>query len=211
MTQFTTLAMDTKTNDDPYVASVGGDLPWLPGTLFTGAASSQAGLGMTAVPAAIFKADLAPGLLAPILEPTMGYVVVDFQGVRPAPAQRIADAQIGLGTGSDFASIAAKYSESADVYNGGDMGWVTHYQLDPDLEAAIFQAPVGGLSRVVQNSNGYYLYKVLGEENRVPDAAQQAKLKKLVFDAWLTKLTAATNIWTDAAGLTAITPASPTP
>jgi parvulin-like peptidyl-prolyl isomerase len=211
MTQFTTLAMDTKTNDDPYVASVGGDLPWLPGTLFTGSASSQAGLGMTAVPAAIFKADLAPGLLAPILEPAMGYVIVDFQGVRPAPAQRIADAQIGLGTGSDFASMAAKYSESADVNNGGDMGWVTHYQLDTDVEAAIFQAPVGGLSRVVQNGNGYYLYKVLAEENRVPEAAQQAKLKKLVFDKWLTNLTAATNIWTDTAGLTAITPASPTP
>jgi len=211
ITQFTKLAMDTKTNDDPYVASVGGDLPWLPGSLFTGSASSQAGLGMTAVPAAIFKADLAPGLLAPILEPTMGYVVVDFQGVRPAPAQRIADAQFGIGTGSDFAAVAKKYSDSADVNNGGDMGWVSHYQLDSDVEAAIFQAPVGGLSRVIQNSNGYYLFKVLAEETRAPDAAEQAKLKKLVFDKWLSDLTAATNIWTDASGLTAITPASPTP
>jgi hypothetical protein len=34
MTQFTKLAMDTKNNDDPYVASVGGDLPWLPERVF---------------------------------------------------------------------------------------------------------------------------------------------------------------------------------
>ena len=107
--------------------------------------------------------------------------------------------------------MAAKYSESADVNNGGDMGWVTHYQLDQDVEAAIFQAPVGGLSRVVQTSSGYSLYKVLAEETRVPEAAQQAKLKKLVFDKWLANLSASTNIWTDTAGLTAITPASPTP
>jgi parvulin-like peptidyl-prolyl isomerase len=209
--QFTKLALDTTNNDDPYVASVGGDLPWLPNSLFTGDASSQAGLGMTAVPAAIFQPDLAPGLLAPILEPTMGYVVVDFQGIRPAPAQRIADAQLGIATGTDFAVEAQKYSEAPDANNGGDMGWVSRYLLTSDLEDAIFQAPVGGVSRMVSASGGYYLFKVLAEQTTTPDAAQQAKLKRGVFISWLSDLTAATNIWTDAAGLAAITPASPTP
>ncbi|MGD0018897.1 MAG: peptidylprolyl isomerase [Candidatus Limnocylindrales bacterium] len=207
-TQFTKLAMDTKSNDDPYVASVGGDMPWLPDALFTGDPSSQAGLGMSAVPAAIFQPGLAPGLLAPILEPTMGYVVVDFQGVRPAPAQRMADAQIGIATGSDFATEVTKYSESSDVNNGGDMGWVSRHMLSSDLEDAIFQAPVGGLSRMVTTSDGLYLFKVLAEETRTPDAATQLKLKSSVFDKWLSDLTAATNIWTDSAGLTAITPAA---
>ena len=211
ISQFTTLAMDTKTNDDPYVASVGGDLPWLPNALFTGSASSQAGLGMTAVPAAIFQPGLAPGLMAPILEPAMGYVVVDFQGLRPGPAQRIADAQILVNTGSDFAAEAAQYSDSTDASNGGDMGWVSRYQLASALEDAIFQTPIGGLSRVVQTSDGYYLFKVLADENRTPDAAQQLVLKKAVFTSWLAQLTASTNIWTDTAGLTAITPPSPTP
>jgi hypothetical protein len=45
----------------------------------------------------------------------------------------------------------------------------------------------------------------------VPDATQQPDLKKSAFTTWLSDLTAATNIWTDQAGLTAITPASPTP
>jgi parvulin-like peptidyl-prolyl isomerase len=209
--QFAKLALDTTNNDDPYVASVGGDLPWLPNSLFTGDASSQAGLGMTAVPAAIFKADLAPGLLAPILEATMGYVVVDFQGIRPAPAQRIANAQLGIATGTDFAVEAQKYSEAPDANNGGDMGWVSRYLLSSDLEDAIFQAPVGGVSRMVSASGGYYLFKVLAEQTTTPDAGQQTKLNQVVFTSWLSDLTAATNIWTDAAGLTAITPASPTP
>jgi parvulin-like peptidyl-prolyl isomerase len=206
ITQFAKLALDTTTNDDPYVATQGGDLPWLPQTMFTGDASSQSGLGMTAVPAAIFKAGLAPGLLAPILEPTLGYVVVDFQGVRPGPAQRIADAVLGINTGTSFGDEAAKYSETADATNGGDMGWVTHYQLSSDVEQAIFQAPVGGLTRLVSNANGYYIFKVLAEETRTPDATQQLTLKQTVFASWLSDLEAATNTWTDSSGLTAITP-----
>jgi parvulin-like peptidyl-prolyl isomerase len=212
LTQFTKLAMDTKNNDDPYVASVGGDLPWLPNALFVGSAANQQGLGLTTVPAAIFAPGLAPGLMAPLLEPAMGYIVVDFQGVRPPPAQRIADAQLAVATGTDFAAVAGQYSEAPDASAGGDMGWISqHYQLGSDLEDAVFQAPVGGLSRLVKNSDGYYLFKVIAEETRVPDATQQPDLKKSAFTTWLSDLTAATNIWTDQAGLTAITPASPTP
>jgi parvulin-like peptidyl-prolyl isomerase len=94
------------------------------------------------------------------------------------------------------------------VNNGGDMGWVSRHMLSSDLEDAIFQAPVGGLSRMVTTSDGLYLFKVLAEETRTPDAATQLKLKSSVFDKWLSDLTAATNIWTDSAGLTAITPAA---
>ena len=69
ITQFTKMALDTTNNDDPYVASQGGDLPWLPQSVFTGDPSSQQGLGMQAVPSLIFAPGLPPGLLAPILEP----------------------------------------------------------------------------------------------------------------------------------------------
>jgi hypothetical protein len=44
-----------------------------------------------------------------------------------------------------------------------------------------------------------------------PDAAQQEKLKTVVPSSWLSDLANSANIWTDSAGLTAITPASPTP
>jgi len=67
-------------------------------------------------------------------------------------------------------------------------------------------APVGGLTRLVSNANGYYIFKVLAEETRTPDATQQLTLKQTVFASWLSDLEAATNTWTDSSGLTAITP-----
>ena len=211
-TQFATLASDTTNNDDPNASSLpGGDYPYVQNTFLTGDASSGAGLGMTAVPAAIFAPNLTPGIMAPILEPSMGYVLVDYQGRRPAPAARIAAAQFALATGADFGKEVAQYSEAPDATSGGDMGWVTRYQLSSDMEDAIFQAPVGGLSRLVSNSTGFYLFKVTAEETRTPDAAQQQKLSKVVFDTWLSNLTSAANVWTDQAGLTALNPASPTP
>jgi hypothetical protein len=211
-TQFATLASDTTNNDDTNASSVpGGDYPWLPSSFFSGDPSSGAGLGMTNVATAIFAPDLKVGVMAPILEPTMGYVVVDFLGRRPSAAQRIADAQIALNTGSGFSDVAARYSEGPEAGSGGDLGWVARYQYSSDLEDAIFQAPIGGLSRMVQSGGGYYLFKVTEEATRVPDATQQAALKKAAFNTWLSNLTGAANVWTDSAGLTAITPASPSP
>jgi parvulin-like peptidyl-prolyl isomerase len=204
--QFGKIAYDSKQNDDSYLASVAGQLPWLPETIYEGNAASQAGLGMIAVPAALFQGNPSLGLQPPILEPSMGYVLADYQGRRPAPDQRIADAQLALATGADFATVAKEYSESDDVNNGANLGWVFKYQLSDDLESAIFQAPVGGLTRVVLSNDGWHLYKVLAAETRAPDATQQLKLKKLVFPGWLNDLTTATNIWTDQAALTAITP-----
>jgi parvulin-like peptidyl-prolyl isomerase len=204
--QFAKIAFDSKQDDDSFLASVAGQLPWLPEPIYEGSASSQAGLGMIAVPAALFQGNPSLGVQEPILEPSMGYVLADYQGRRPAPDQRIADAQLALATGADFATVAKQYSESDDINNGADMGWVFKYQLSDDLEGAIFQAPVGGLTRVVQSNDGWHLYKVLAEETRTPDAKQQLELQKLVFSTWLNDLTNATNIWTDQEALTAITP-----
>ena len=212
ITQFGKLATDTTTNDDPYVAKIGGDLPWLPSSVFSGSASSQAGLGMTAVPSMIFASGLAPGLQAPVMEPSLGYVIVDFQGTRPSAAQRIADVQLALATGTPFETVAKEYTEAPNASSGGDRGWISHYVLSPELVDAIFQPPVGGMTRMVNVSgNGYTIFKVLAEETRTPDGLGQAILKQSAFKSWLADLTASTNIWTDQSGLTAIVPASPTP
>jgi hypothetical protein len=52
---------------------------------------------------------------------------------------------------------------------------------------------------------------VIEEQTRLPDAATAARLRTIVFQRWLNDLQANTNVWTDQAGLTAISPASPTP
>ena len=210
--KFATMAADTTVNDDQLVNTRAGELPWLTSPWFAAqTASGSQGLGMTNVATALYKDGLAAGtILDPIQEPTSGYVVAQFQGRRPGPDQRIANAQLEINSGVDFAVEAGKISDSADAAKGGDMGWVTKYMLSADQEAAIWQTPIGGVSRMV-SGNALWLYKVVDEQTRVADADTQSKLKQTVYARWLNELQGTALVWTDTAGLAAMAPASPSP
>ncbi|HEX7491108.1 MAG TPA: peptidylprolyl isomerase [Candidatus Limnocylindrales bacterium] len=210
--QWNAMAVDTNVNDDTLWRPYSGDIQWwLPADVFnaTTAASSQ-GLDMTSVQAAVFKTGLTVGeFLDPIKESAQGYVVVQFQGRRQAPLQRIANAQFDINSGVDFGTTAKTYSEVADAINGGDLGWVSPYMLTAAQEQVIYSTPVGRVSNIVSGS-GYYIYKITEEQTRVADATQQAKLKKVVFSAWLTEFQANALVWKDSAALTALTPGGST-
>jgi len=210
--KFATMAADTTVNDDQLVNTRAGELPWLTSPWFAAqTASGSQGLGMTNVATALYKDGLAAGtILDPIQEPTSGYVVAQFQGRRPGPDQRIANAQLEINSGVDFAVEAGKISDSADAAKGGDMGWVTKYMLSADQEAAIWQTPIGGVSRMV-SGNALWIYKVVDEQTRLPDADTQSKLKQTVYARWLSELQGTALVWTDTAGLAAMAPASPSP
>jgi parvulin-like peptidyl-prolyl isomerase len=210
--KFATMAADTTVNDDQLVNTRGGELPWLTSPWFAAqTASGSQGLGMTNVAAALYKDGLAVGtILDPIQETTSGYVVAQFQGRRPGPDQRIANAQLEINSGVDFAVEAGKISDSADAAKGGDMGWVTKYMLSADQESAIWQTPIGGVSRMV-SGNALWIYKVVDEQTRVADADTQSKLKQTVYARWLSELQGTALVWTDTAGLAAMAPASPSP
>lgn len=206
--KFDAMARDTKINDDQSWASEGGELPWLPGSVIAADPSPGPGLGMLNVATALFGPGVTQNqILGPVQETSAGYVVLQFLGRRPAPDQRMANIQLLLATGVDFSVLARQFSEASDANKGGDMGWVTRHMLDTESESAIFQAPVGGVSRMItKEGSGYWLFKVIDEQNRVPDSTEADKLRQVVFDNWLSDLTMRTNIWTDSAGLDAITP-----
>jgi len=208
--QFAKMAADTTVNDDQYWNSSGGSVPWIPADLFNAQTTAgSTGLGLTNVAQFVFAPGLATGaILDPIQEPSQGYVVVLYQGRRAAPDQRIADDLLQINSGVDFATVAKQNSESADASTGGDLGWVSPYMLTADQQAATFQIPVGRVSNIV-NGNGYYLYKIIDQQTRTPDAAQQAKLKKVVFPRWLSELQANSLVWQDTAAVTALAPATP--
>jgi parvulin-like peptidyl-prolyl isomerase len=206
--QWTAMASDKTVNDDTLWQPYAGDIQWwLPMDVFNATTASQSqGLNMTTVEAAVFVDGLTPGqFLDPIKEPAQGYVVVQWQGRRAAPAQRIANAQFAINGGADFGETAKTASEVADAMNGGDLGWVSPYMLTAAQEQAIFSIPVGRVSNVV-SSNGYYIYKVTDEQTRVADPDQQVKLKKVVFTAWLTEFQAKALVWKDTAALNVIAP-----
>ena len=163
---------------------------------------------MTAVQAAVFKDGLAPGtFLDPVLEPSHGYVLVQFQGRRPEPDLRIAIDQFNLNNGADFADLARSSSEAADAPTGGDLGWISPYQVSAIQQAAIFSTPVGQVSNMV-TSNGYFVFKIVAEETRIADADQQARLKLVVFPRWLTEFQGNQLVWRDTTGLAALNPSA---
>ena len=87
--------------------------------------------------------------------------------------------------GTDFSQLARDNSEGPEAGKGGDLGFVAQGQLDARLSRAIFATPVGQVSDVVDIANvGTFLFKVLAEESRTPDAAQLDLLKQQAFTNW---------------------------
>jgi parvulin-like peptidyl-prolyl isomerase len=215
--KFVSMAQDKTINDDTNFNASGGDIPWIPSDWFNATTEADpstgqtsTGLGMTNVQAAVFKDGLTPNtVLDPVLEPSYGYVLTLFEGRRPAPDQRIADAAFAINSGTDFATEAKLVSEASDALTGGTLGWVSPYMLSTDQQQAVFSTPVGSVSNVLTTSRGFFIYQVTKEETRVADPDQQAKLKKVVFPSWLAELQANSLIWEDTAAVSALASATP--
>jgi len=63
-------------------------------------------------------------------------------------------------SGTDFTTLAAKYSEDPAARTGGDLGFFQKGELDPEFEKAAFGLKVGELSGVVQSQFGFHLIKL---------------------------------------------------
>lgn len=62
--------------------------------------------------------------------------------------------------GADFAALAKQHSEGPDAADSGLMGWVAKGDLVPELEAAAFSLPAGGISEVIETQWGFHLLRV---------------------------------------------------
>jgi parvulin-like peptidyl-prolyl isomerase len=145
---------------------------------------------------AIFDPKLQPGDLLEPVKSSFGWHVILF-GERRAPAQeRITGAQLeAAAPGADFAAIARERSEGPTAADGGDLGWVARLQLQKELEDPIFAAPVGGLTDVVDvPGDGFYLFKILAEETRLPEGDQLTNLENTAFSTWYGEKKAAATI-----------------
>jgi EpsD family peptidyl-prolyl cis-trans isomerase len=65
---------------------------------------------------------------------------------------------------NQFKQMARQYSEDASGQSGGDLGWMTKGQLDPDFEAAAFALKPGIPSGIVETKFGYHLILVEARE-----------------------------------------------
>lgn len=85
-----------------------------------------------------------------------------------APADTLAAYQAALGVrkqlleGADFSSVARQYSKDPTAaINGGNLGYITAFQIVYPIETAAYATSVGSISAPVRSRSGYHLVKVL--------------------------------------------------
>ncbi len=86
---------------------------------------------------------------------------------------------------NQFAQIARQYSEDASAPSGGDLGWLTKGQLDPDFEAAAWALTPGMPSGIVETKFGYHL--ILVEEKQPADTESFDHAKSSIREFLMTQ------------------------
>jgi parvulin-like peptidyl-prolyl isomerase len=170
-------------------AANGGDLGYL----------SQADL-VAPFGDAIFAPNLTPNEILPPVQTQFGWHVIQFVARREPALTRMSGFTLDLAkSGADFGAIAKANSEASDANKGGDMGWIAPNQLSSKLETAIDKLAVNQVSDVVTDGTSLYLFKVIDEQTRLPDADQIATLKTGAFQNWYDGQKASAAITTDPA------------
>jgi parvulin-like peptidyl-prolyl isomerase len=80
-----------------------------------------------------------------------------------------------LQRGTDFAALAAR--ESDDPYtnkNGGDLGYVSHHQLEPAVDAVLWSLQPGQVSAPTEGRFGYEIVNVEDRSTRPLDAVRES-------------------------------------
>lgn len=67
-------------------------------------------------------------------------------------------------TGSNFSNTARDFSDDPSVKsNGGELGWITVFDLPYELENLAYNTPSGKISGIYRSKAGYHIFKNLGE------------------------------------------------
>lgn len=69
-----------------------------------------------------------------------------------------------LQKGAPFSALAQQFSQSATASQGGDMGWLTEDQLEPEIKEALSQIQPGQLSNPIRTTQGYTIVAFLGQQ-----------------------------------------------
>ncbi len=92
------------------------------------------------------------------------------EGVKKNLTQLIEDLQ----KGAHFSALAQQFSQSATSAQGGDMGWLTEDQLEPEIKDAVSHLQPGQLSQPIRTSQGYALIAFI--EQKLPGTEGQTRL-----------------------------------
>jgi hypothetical protein len=127
---------------------------------------------------------------------------------KEAAFQAIADMgnQVLLG-GAPFGAVAKRQSTGLGASDGGLFDWTTQGALkSKEVDKAIFENPIRGLSQVIENSDGYHIVEVLEREQAYTQsfAQAQADIRKILVEQksnkqridFIKKVRSETPVWT---------------
>jgi peptidyl-prolyl cis-trans isomerase SurA len=108
-----------------------------------------------------------------------------FIAVPPEADEKVAKARAEdvlakIRAGADFAKMAEQFSDSPTKDKGGELGTVHKGDLAPEIEAAAFSLPVGGISDLIRTSAGWNIIKV--ERVRTETVAPLAEVRDSIRD-----------------------------
>lgn len=150
--------------------------------------------------AVLDKPELKAGDLVGPVRSEFGWHLIQVM-YRPPDIDEINRLREQAAGGTDFATLARDYSDGPEAGKGGDKGWVGEGLIDARLLRAINEAPVGGLSAVVEIENaGVFLYQVVEERTQAPDADQIETIEANAFQNWYAEKKDAVRITRDLLG-----------
>ena len=79
-----------------------------------------------------------------------------------------------LQKGAHFGALAQQFSQSATAAQGGDMGWLTEDQIEPEIKEYLEHLTLGQLSTPIRTSHGYTIIAYL--EQKLPSSEPSLRL-----------------------------------
>ncbi len=75
--------------------------------------------------------------------------------------EKLLDIRKRIIAGESFATLAVINSEDGSATRGGDIGWISKSDVDPEYAKAAFALKKGGISRIVETAFGYHLIQCI--------------------------------------------------
>jgi peptidyl-prolyl cis-trans isomerase SurA len=89
-----------------------------------------------------------------------------------------------LRRGTDFAKVAATYSDAPDAMQGGSLGWRPAGRLPTLFLEALERMQAGDVSDILRSPNGFHMVKLLEKRGRAaPAGVQQTNVRHILLRA----------------------------
>ena len=162
-------------SDDTTSGADGGDLGWFP-----------RGRMVQEFADAVFEGDHAEGDIVGPVKSQFGYHVILYVARRAAILDRLEEVKQALARpDADFEALAREQSDATNADEGGEVGWVARYQVEKEIEDALFALQAGQTTlEPLQREDGYHFYRVRERTQRQLSNEQRNLIEQLAFQNW---------------------------